>query len=113
MKRLLLSGLFIGFLASNVMAEPATVNWTEPTASGTLASTTVYWCLGTNCVDWKTGPEFKRTSDNGNGGDAKSLTFIVPLVQGSLPVILRVKVTATDTNNNETSGVIVSHTFSN
>jgi len=94
-----------------VAAEPATVNWTEPAASATLAFTTVYWCLGTNCANWATGPELKKTSDNGNGGDAKSLIIVVPLVQGTLPVVFRVKVTATDVNNNETSGVIASHTF--
>jgi hypothetical protein len=92
-------------------AEPVLVEWTEPTASATLAFTTVYWCLGTGCTAWKSGPEFRKTSDNGNGGDAKSLTFNVPLVAGTLPVVLRVRVAATDISNNETAGVIATHTF--
>jgi len=112
MRRLFLILVCLIGLAHRVAAEPATVNWTEPVASATLAFTTVYWCLGTNCTNWVTGPELKKTSDNGNGGDAKSLIIVVPLVEGTLPVVLRVKVTATDINNNETSGVIASHTFS-
>ena len=98
-------------LAGQVWAEPATITWTEPVSAGTLAFTTVYWCLGTGCTDWKTGPEFRRGSDNGNGGDAKSHVLNVPLTEGTLPVVLRVKITATDTSNNETAGVIDTHTF--
>ena len=96
----------------SAVAEPVVVEWTEPTAAGTLAFTTVYWCLGTGCTDWKSGQEFRKVSDNGNGGDVQSLTFNAPLVQGSLPIQLRVKFTATDTSNNETSGTINTHTFS-
>jgi len=112
MRRFFLTCMCLIGVVCRVAAEPATVNWTEPVASATLAFTTVYWCLGTSCTNWVTGPELKKISDNGNGGDAKSLIISVPLVQGTLPVVMRAKVTATDVNNNETSGVIVSHTFS-
>lgn len=97
--------------ASLVSAEQVTINYTEPTASGTLAYTTVYWCLGASCTDWQTSQDLKRTSDNGNGGDAKAVPLQVRLTQGTLPVTVRVRVTATDTSNNETSGAIASHTF--
>lgn len=113
MKRLLFTCAATLLFAKVAMAEPATVNWTEPTASATLAYTTVYYCMGAGCTNWLSGTEFRKTSDNGNGGDAKSLTFIVPLIQDALPQTLRVRVTATDINNNETSGTIASHTFSN
>ena len=111
MKRYLLGFLVVGMLVGRVGAEPATVTWTEPTASGTLAFTTVYWCLGTGCVNWTTGSELRRLSDNGNGGDVKTHVLDVPINAADLPVVLRVRVTATNTSNNETSGVIVTHTF--
>lgn len=97
---------------ASAMAEPVLLEWTEPTAAGTLAFTTVYWCRGAGCTNWQSGQEFRRVNDDGNGGDVQSLTFDVPLVQGTLPVTLRVKFTATDTSNNETSGTIATHTFS-
>ena len=111
MKRLWLMVACICGVAHLVAAEPVTVNWTEPTASATLAFTTVYWCLGTGCTDWKSGPEFRKKSDDGNGADSKSLVMDIPLVEGTLPVVLRVKVTATNTSNNETAGEIATHTF--
>lgn len=111
MKRLLLLSIGLLTLAGRVSAEPATISWTEPAAAGTLAFTTMYWCIGTGCTDWKTGPEFKKTSDNGNGGDAKSVVLQVEIREEDLPVVLRVRVTTTSTSNNETTGVIVEHTF--
>jgi hypothetical protein len=98
-------------LALPLAAEPVQVNFVEPSASGTLAYITVYWCLGTSCTDWRTETGLRLPSDNGNGLDPKSIIFQVPLTQGQLPVTVRAKVTATDTSGNETSGVIVSHTF--
>lgn len=113
MKRFLLVCAVLCVLVKSASAEQATTNWTEPTASGTLAYTTMYWCVGVGCTDWKTGSEFRRNSDNGNGGDAKSHVMNVPLVQGTLPQTFRVKITATDTSLNESSGTIVQHVFSN
>jgi hypothetical protein len=113
MKRVVVGCLLLLLCITWVQAEPVQVDWTEPTASGTLAHTTVYWCLGTGCTNWTSGLEFRKGSDNGNGGDAKTLTFVVPLAEGTLPIVLRVKVTATSTSNNENTGTIVEHTFSN
>lgn len=96
-------------LASIACAEPITADYTEPTASGTLAKTTVYWCRGATCTNWTIAST--QTSDNGNGGDAKSVQFQVPLTAGTLPVTIRVRVTATDTSQNETAGAFSTHTF--
>lgn len=113
MRRILLGCIFLGLLAKGVSAETAVIEWIEPVVpAGTLAYTTMYWCLGTGCTNWTSGSEFRRPSDNGSGGDTKTHTLTVPLVQGTLPVVFRVKFTATDTSQNETSGAIVEHTFS-
>jgi hypothetical protein len=112
-----ISFAFLCFLAIGALhatAEQVTVNYTEPTASATLAYTTVYWCIGAGCTDWVVVKEPKKgivASDNGNGGDVKAVPLLVPLTQGTLPLTIRVKVTATDTATNETTGVIASHTF--
>lgn len=91
-------------------SEQLTVDYTEPTASATLAHTTVYWCRGATCTNWTVAS--KQLSDNGNGGDAKSVTIQIPLTAGTLPVTIRVRVTATSTSQNETAGVFDTHTFS-
>ena len=93
-----------------VGAEQLTVDYTEPTASATLAHTTVYWCRGATCTNWTVAS--KQLSDNGNGGDAKSVAIQIPLTAGTLPVTIRVRVTATSTSQNETAGVFDTHTFS-
>lgn len=111
MKKVVLACIFVLLCISNAVAESALIGWTEPTASGTLAYTTVYYCTGVSCVNWVTSSELRKKSDNGNGGDAQSLTIVVPLVQGTLPKTFRVKITATDVNQNETSGAIQTHVF--
>jgi len=92
-----------------VPAEPVPTTVTEPTAAGTLSYTRVYWCPGVTCTDWRQVAHFQ--SDNGNGGDVKSFTFTVPLVQGTLPLTIRIRAAATDTSGNETAGAIITHTF--
>lgn len=90
-------------------AEQLTVNYTEPSAAGTLARTTVYWCRGSTCTDWK--PCGARASDNGNGSDPQSVPCQIPLTAGTLPQTIRVRVTATDTSGNESAGATATHTF--
>ena len=108
MKIILLTLTFILY-ASIVYAEQITVNYTEPTASATLAHTTVYWCRGATCTNYTVAS--KQVSDDGNGGDAKSIPINVPLTAGTLPLTIRVRVTATDTSGNETAGATSTHTF--
>ena len=92
-------------------AEPLTVEYTEPTATATLAYTSIYWCKGATCTSWILAT--RVVSDNGNGGDFKSIQIQIPLTADELPVTVRVRVTATDTSGNETAGTTpASHTFS-
>ena len=111
-RRWLGAGLLVGCLAVGVAAEPVYIIWREPTASGTLSFTTVYWCLGASCVTWQTDPVLQCVSRDGSGGRTKKTILHIPLVENTLPVTVRFKVTATDTSQTETSGVITSHTFS-
>lgn len=92
-----------------VMAEQITVNYTETTAPSTLLHTTVYWCRGATCTNWT--PAGKQLSDNGSGGDAKSVPIQVPLTAGTLPITIRIRVTGTSTTGNETAGAFTTHTF--
>ena len=115
MKVMLLGlGLLLG-LVSLAAAEIVTVSYTEPVVTGGLPAplsyTTIYWCQGASCTDWHKEDNAIQRSDDGVGGDAKSVALIVRLTQGTLPITIRVKVTATDQNYNETSGVIATHTF--
>lgn len=112
-----LVGMLCLFLAPAGQAETLTVSYTEPSASATLARTTIYWCTGSTCANWReatlaSGATARQPSDNGNGLDAKSIPIRIDLAQGSLPLTVRIRVTATDTSGNETAGVITSHTFS-
>ena len=103
-----------GLLACSVHAEPLTLTYTEPLASATpgktVAYTTVYWCRGATCTNWT--PAQTRLSDNGAGGDVKSVPIQVELTAGTLPLTIRLRVTATDTTGNTTAGAITTHTFS-
>lgn len=110
MKRLILLCALLCTFPLLVRAESLQVNYTEPTATATLAYTTISWCKGASCTNWL--PVSRVASDDGNGADAKSITINIPLNQSELPVTVRVRVTATDTAGNETSGVIDTHTFS-
>lgn len=97
-------------------AEQITVEYTEPVASGTLARTTIYWCSGATCTNWReatlaNGSTARQASDDGNGGDVKSIPIQLALTAGTLPLTIRVRVTATDTSGNETAGAITTHTF--
>ena len=116
MKYLLFGLSILLCLASSVAAEIVTVSYTEPVVTGglpaPLSHTTIYWCQNTSCTDWHKEDNAIQRSDDGVGGDAKSVALIVRLTQGTLPITIRVKVTATDRNYNETSGVIAEHTFS-
>ena len=96
-------------LARVALAEPITVNYTEPIESATLAHTTVYWCRGASCTNWVRAA--KHTSDDGNGSDEKSTPILVELAIEELPLTVRVKVTATNVSGNTNAGTIVTHTF--
>jgi hypothetical protein len=103
--------LLLLLIPGMALAEPLTVKYTEPTASATLAYTSIYWCKGPSCTNWILAT--RVPSDNGNGGDAKSIQIQIPLAAEELPVTVRVRVTATDTSGNETSGTTPApHTFS-
>jgi hypothetical protein len=109
-------GALLLALPSLALAEQLTVAYTEPTASGTLARTTIYWCMGATCTDWReatlpNGSTARQASDDGNGGDAKSIPILIELRGGTLPQTVRIKVDVTDTSGNTTAGAITSHTF--
>jgi len=101
-------------LTCPVSAEVIDFTYTEPLASATpgktLAYTTSYWCRGATCTNWT--PAVKVLSDNGAGGDTKTVPISVELTAGTLPLTVRLRVTATDTTGNTTAGAITTHTFS-
>jgi len=107
-------------LPSLAWAEPLTVNYTEPAAqAGALASTKIYWCIGSSCTNFvlarKTDNTFAiQASDDGNGGDAKSIDISIPLNEADLPITVRIAVTSVNTSGNETdkTAVTATHTFS-
>lgn len=102
------------------MAEPINVSYTEPAGqSGALASTKIYWCKGSSCTNFQLarktdGTQAVQVSDDGNGGDAKSVDISIPLNESELPVTIRVAVTSVSTSGNETTltSVTATHTFS-
>lgn len=96
--------------AAPAWAEPLNVDYTEPVEAGTLAYTTVYWCRGATCTNWTMASQ--QPSDDGNGGDSKSIQIPIPLTAGTLPVTIRVRVTATNTSQNESLAIIDTFTFS-
>lgn len=110
-QRLCMLVVVVGLLTTGVGAAPVYLIWREPTASGTLSFTTVYWCPGVGCTDWSMRAPTHCVSTQGTGGRTKKVVLSIPVIEGSLPRTVRFKVTATDIFQNETAGVTIDHTF--
>lgn len=113
-KPMVLLLMLLMLLVSAVQGEQITVNYTEPVATPpttpTLARTIIFWCYGSTCENWREAS--RQESDDGNGGDAKSIPINIELIGGTLPITIRVKVAVMDTSGNITAGTITSHAFS-
>lgn len=95
---LLLLGVMLLSLVGVSSAEVLTVTVNEPSVpTNDLAHSEVWWCLGTNCLDFRKGPRVPASDPGGSGAPVATIT--VPFVSGETTTV-RVRARAVNTAGN-------------